>query len=101
MQTETPRFNPTVAEQNAKADAERKRQHRVHAELNTNPKEKKVPLRISVNIAGNPEPLYDLPEHNYKPGQRITVHPALAESWINAGIAEAPEEPVAAKSTGK
>lgn len=87
MQPEKPRFDPTVAEQNAKIDAEKKKQQRAEAERTVNPKEKKVRVRIETSIAGAADPLYDLPEHSYKQGVIISVHPNLAEAWTASGIA--------------
>ena len=54
---------------------------------------KKVKVRMLTGIAGLPNPMYDLPEHGYAPGDIVELHPALANAWIEAHIAEAiPEE---------
>lgn len=45
-------------------------------------------VRMLVSIAGLAEPLYDLPEFSFAPGDEVRLHPDLAKAWIDCGHAE-------------
>jgi hypothetical protein len=49
----------------------------------------KIKVRIKRPIAGNAEPIYDLPDFGFAPGQVVELDQRLAESWIASGVAEA------------
>jgi hypothetical protein len=44
-------------------------------------------VTILQSIAGNAEPLYDLPEFSFRPGETVELNDALAKAWIASGIA--------------
>jgi len=46
-------------------------------------------VRFLVSIAGNAEPMYDLPEFSFSPGDTANLHDDLAAAWIDAGHVEA------------
>jgi hypothetical protein len=48
---------------------------------------KKTKVKMVVSIAGLAEPIYDLEEFSFKPGEEIEIHPELARHWIAAGHA--------------
>ena len=54
---------------------------------------KKTKVKMLTGIAGNANPVYDLPEHSYQPEQIVELHSDLAGYWIAGGIAEARESP--------
>ncbi len=49
-------------------------------------------VRILISIAGNAEPMYDLPDFSFAPGETLDLHDTLAQHWINAGHAESVQE---------
>jgi hypothetical protein len=49
----------------------------------------KVRVRILTSIAGLALPHYNIPgDFGYQPGQIVSMHPELAEAWIDSGIVE-------------
>ena len=48
----------------------------------------KTRVKIKQAIAGNAEPMYDLPDFGFAPGQIVALDSRLAESWIASGLAE-------------
>ena len=52
----------------------------------------KIKVKMLTSIAGNANPVYDLPDHGYQFGQVVELHPDLAALWIASGKAEAVEE---------
>lgn len=48
---------------------------------------KKVKVRMTTSIAGNPEPLYDLDGFSFQPEQIVELHPDLAKAWLTSGLA--------------
>ena len=49
----------------------------------------KVRVRVLTSVAGMPMPHYGIPgQFGYQPGQVVSLHPQLAEAWINSGIVE-------------
>lgn len=55
-------------------------------------------VRMTVSIAGNAEPRYELPEFSFAPGDEVELHPELAAAWIAAGHAEAMAKPRARRA---
>jgi hypothetical protein len=45
-------------------------------------------VRMCVSIAGHAEPLYELPEFSFAPGDEVDLHADLAKAWISCGHAE-------------
>lgn len=50
---------------------------------------KKTKVKILIPVAGGAEPMYDLPDFGYAPGQIVELHPKLAQIWIATGKCEA------------
>jgi hypothetical protein len=48
----------------------------------------KTRVKIKQSIAGNREPMYDLLDFSFAPGQLVELDSRLAESWVSSGIAE-------------
>ena len=46
-------------------------------------------IRMKTSIAGNAEPMYDLRDFAFGPGQEVEVDERLAGNWIASGVAEA------------
>ncbi|HZQ96548.1 MAG TPA: hypothetical protein VFA67_16180 [Candidatus Sulfotelmatobacter sp.] len=49
----------------------------------------KTRVKIKQAIAGNREPMYDLLDFSFGPGQVVEIDERLAANWIASGIAEA------------
>lgn len=52
---------------------------------------KKKNIRLLVSIAGHAEPLHELADFSFAPGDIAEVSADLAKAWIASGIAEAVE----------
>jgi hypothetical protein len=50
---------------------------------------RKIKVRILQSIAGHAEPMYDLPDFGFAPGQVVLIDERLAGNWISSGVAEA------------
>lgn len=55
-------------------------------------------VRMLVSIAGHAEPIYELGDFSFAPGDEVELHPALAQAWIESGHAESREETQRPKS---
>lgn len=68
----------------------------------------KIKVKMLTGVAGNANPVYDLPAHGYQPDEIVEVHPELAKFWFASGLAEPvkpqlparvePKEPKVAKA---
>jgi hypothetical protein len=49
-------------------------------------------IKIREAIAGHADERYNLDAHSYRPGEIIELDDALAQAWLDSGIAVLPEQ---------